>query len=210
MREAANWLGVGAGLSVIALYPLFLHGAIVTDLHAGTAMALVLVQAAATGLLVGRASRRHRWLALVAAATVVALSWHSTHHGLLAAAALNHAAIYFGLLALFGRTLRPGNEPLVTTMARKIRGSLTEEMLVYTRRVTIAWCLFFAGQLAMSALLFQSASEAAWSFFINILDLPLVATMFLLEYAYRLRRFRNYAHGSIADVVRVFSERAKP
>lgn len=198
---------VGAGLSLFALYPLLVHGAIVTDLDADAALALALVQAGVTGLVVGRAAPRFRWIALAGAIALFGLSWRSARDGLLAASAISHAAIYVGLLTLFGRTLLAGREPLITWIARRIRGSLTDEMLVYTRRVTIAWCLFFAGQMAMSALLFCIAPPAVWSFFINVLDLPLVAAMFLTEYAYRLRKFWNHSHGSIADVVRVFSER---
>ena len=214
MPSAAAWTrggaAVGAGLSLFALYPLLVHGAIVADLDADTALVLALVQAGVTGLVVSRAAPRFRWIALAGAIALFGLSWRSARDGLLAASAISHAAIYVGLLALFGRTLLAGREPLITWIARRIRGSLTDEMLVYTRRVTIAWCLFFAGQLAMSALLFAFAPPAVWSFFINVLDLPLVAAMFLTEYAYRLRKFWNYSHGSIADVVRVFSERPNP
>lgn len=214
MPSAAAWTrggaAVGAGLSLFALYPLLVHGAIVADLDADTALVLALVQAGVTGLVVGRAAPRFRWIALAGAIALFGLSWRSARDGLLAASAISHAAIYIGLLALFGRTLLAGREPLITWIARRIRGSLTDEMLVYTRRVTIAWCLFFAGQLAMSALLFAFAPPAVWSFFINVLDLPLVAAMFLTEYAYRLRKFWNHSHGSIADVVRVFSERPNP
>lgn len=214
MPSAAAWTrggaAVGAGLSLFALYPLLVHGAIVADLDADTALVMALVQAGVTGLVVGRAAPRFRWIALAGAIALFGLSWRSARDGLLAASAISHAAIYVGLLALFGRTLLAGREPLITWIARRIRGSLTDEMLVYTRRVTIAWCLFFAGQLAMSALLFALAPPTVWSFFINVLDLPLVAAMFLTEYAYRLRKFWNYSHGSIADVVRVFSERPNP
>ena len=216
MPGVAAWArggaAVGAGLSLFALslYPLLVHGAIVADLDADTALILALVQAGVTGLVIGRAVPRFRWVALAGAIALFGLSWRSARDGLLAASAISHAAIYVGLLTLFARTLLAGREPLITWVARRIRGNLTDEMLVYTRRVTIVWCLFFAGQLAISALLFVSAPPAVRSFFINVLDLPLVAAMFLVEYAYRLRKFRNHSHGSIADVVRVFSERPTP
>jgi uncharacterized membrane protein len=137
---------------------------------------------------------------------LVTVSWHSARGGLLAASGISHFAIYTGLLVLFSGTLVEGREPLITTVAWKVRGALTEEMVAYTRRVTWAWCFFFAGQLVVSLALFLFAPDTVWSLFINVLDLPLVATMFMLEYAYRLRRFWNYSHGSIADVVRIFTE----
>ncbi|SMH36386.1 COG4648 family protein [Azospirillum agricola] len=210
MRAVTAWVGGCVGLSLAAAYPLLVHGAVVADPGTGAALALALVQTGVTALVVGRLSPRHRWIALAAAIPLIALSWHSARDGLLAATGIGHAAIHAGLLVLFGRTLAPGREPLITGIARRVRGHLTDAMLVYTRRVTVAWCLFFAGQLAVSALLFLTASNTVWSFFVNVLDLPLVALMFLLEYACRLRRFPNLSHGSIADVVRVFAERPNP
>jgi uncharacterized membrane protein len=206
MRNAAAWAGVIAGLSALGCYPVLVHSTVASGQAGAFATALALVQAAITGWTISRFSPKGRWVALAAMAVLFGLSWHSARNGLLAASGVGHAVIYVGLLCLFAGTLAAGREPLITVMARRIRGSLTEEMEAYTRRVTWAWCFFFAGQLLVSLFLFLFASDTVWSFFINVLDLPLVVTMFLLEYAYRLSRFWNYSHGSIADVIRVFGE----
>jgi uncharacterized membrane protein len=196
----------GAGLLAVGCYPVLIHGAILSGQDTAATAALALVQAAVAGLAISRLSPKHRWIALAAVASLAALSWHSSRSGLLAASGVSHFVIYTGLLALFSGTLTQGREPLITTFARKVRGTLTEEMVTYTRRVTWAWCFFFAGQLTVSLALFLLAPDTVWSLFINVLDLPLVATMFMLEYAYRLRRFWNHSHGSIADIVRIFAE----
>lgn len=107
--------------------------------------------------------------------------------GLVAVAASAHWAIYATLLATFAWTLRPGHEPLITAMSRRMNGRMTDELAGYTRRVTIAWCGFFAAQLATSLALFLLTPLVVWSFFVNILDLPLVATMFAAEYLVRRR-----------------------
>jgi uncharacterized membrane protein len=204
MRRGAAWAVTGAGLLAVGCYPVLIHGVVISG--QGTATVLALVQAAVTGLTIARLLPKYRWIALAAMMALVTVSWHSARGGLLAASGISHFAIYTGLLVLFSGTLVEGREPLITTIAWKVRGALTEEMVAYTRRVTWAWCFFFAGQLVVSLALFLFAPDTVWSLFINVLDLPLVATMFMLEYAYRLRRFWNYSHGSIADVVRIFTE----
>src|ERR1700757_2248134 len=63
--------------------------------------------------------------------------------GFVTVSALTHWGIYASLLAGFALTLRPGHEPLITGMARRLDG-LDAELAAYTRKVTIAWSLFFA------------------------------------------------------------------
>ncbi len=120
--------------------------------------------------------------------------------------ALTHWGIYVGLLAGFALTLRPGHEPLITAMARRMHGPLTAEMLSYTRKVTIAWSLFFAVQLSISIGLFCAAPLVWWSFFVNILDIPLVALMFAAEYAIRLRVLDDPPRHSLRAIVGMITE----
>jgi uncharacterized membrane protein len=117
-----------------------------------------------------------------------------------------HAAAHSFLLWFFGRTLRHGKEPLISRLARRVHGGLPPYMELYTRRVTAAWCIFFAGQLVASALLFAFASLHVWSLFINIVSFPLVVLMFAGEYLYRVTRYRDYPHASIARSIRAFAE----
>lgn len=126
--------------------------------------------------------------------------------GFIAASAATHWTIYSGLLLTFGLTLRPGREALITTMARKMHGQVTDELRGYTRRVTWAWCCFFASQLAISIGLFFFAPIVIWSFFVNILDLPLVAVMFGAEYLFRLRWMPSAPRHSVAEIVRMVAD----
>ena len=130
--------------------------------------------------------------------------------GVVTASALTHWAIYGGLLLTFGLTLRPGRQALLTTMARKVHGALSDEVTVYTRRATWAWCGFFAAQLTTSVTLFLFAPLVVWSFFVNVLDLPLVATMFAAEYLCRLTCLRDPPRQSLAQIVRMITEVRKP
>jgi uncharacterized membrane protein len=109
----------------------------------------------------------------------------------LASAGLCHAVAYASLLAWFSSSLRPGREPVVTGFARRMRRTMPAKVVRYTRRVTIAWCLFFAVQIGMSATLLAVAPQGTWSSFVNLWNLPLVATMFLAEFGCRLLLFRR-------------------
>jgi len=110
------------------------------------------------------------------------------------------------LLATFGLTLRPGHEPLITGMARRLHGDIAAELVTYTRNVTIAWTVFFAMQLALSIGLFCFAPLVVWSFFVNILDIPLVAAMFAAEYAIRLRVLRDPPRHSLSAIIGMITE----
>jgi hypothetical protein len=122
------------------------------------------------------------------------------HIGFITASAVTHWAIYVGLLATFALTLRTGREPLITAMTRRLHGEISDELVVYTRRVTIAWSCFFAAQLATSATLFLFAPIVVWSFFVNVLDIPLVLMMFTAEYACRLYCLRDPPRHSLSAI----------
>jgi uncharacterized membrane protein len=52
--------------------------------------------------------------------------------------------LMLGWLAFFfGRTLWPGQEPLITRIARVSDPALPAELLRYTRRLTAVWCAWF-------------------------------------------------------------------
>lgn len=112
--------------------------------------------------------------------------------------------VYGFLFWLFVRTLRAGRQPLITKLALHVHGQLPDDMIRYTRRVTVAWCAFFAAMAVASVLLFLLAPLPVWSVFNNLLNLPLVVAMYLGEYAWRLWRYPDFSHASIATVVRAF------
>jgi uncharacterized membrane protein len=116
---------------------------------------------------------------------------------------LPSAAINLLLAWFFGRTLVRGRTPLVTALARVVRGvsPLPPELERYTRRVTWAWSLFFAATVAVSAALAAFAPLATWSLFANVLAAPLVAAMFAGEYAYRRWRLAAYEHVPLRTIV---------
>src|SRR5687768_563915 len=107
------------------------------------------------------------WIAFVPAACI-AYQWlvHAlivdaqTPSTRVALAVLNgfpHAAINVSLMWIFGRTLLHGREPLITAFARRIHGTVPPHIQPYTRRVTVAWCVFFAAQVLVSAILLAAS-----------------------------------------------------
>lgn len=149
---------------------------------------------------------------LIAAAVVaypLAAWWAAEFGGAAGQAALWLGALpqvfcYLGLLWIFGRTLGPGKQALITRLARAVHGELPIPIERYTRRVTWYWCLFFAAMALGSTILLALVSVDAWLFFANVLNLPLLAAAFVLEYVYRLLRFPGFAHLSLSGTLRAF------
>jgi uncharacterized membrane protein len=117
-----------------------------------------------------------------------------------------HGTIYGSLLLMFALTLRPGHEPLVTAITRRLHSTVPDELAIYTRRVTVAWCCFFAVQLVTSATLLLFAPLVVWSFFVNILDLPLVVAMFAAEYMVRLWCLQDPPRHSVSAIVNIITD----
>jgi uncharacterized membrane protein len=113
-------------------------------------------------------------------------------------------AICGALAWWFGSSLRLGRVALVTRMARAVHGTLPPPIERYTRKVTLAWAAFLVALCVVSLLLFTLASRGAWSVFANLLLLPLVALMFVAEYAYRTLRYRWFAPATLAESVSAF------
>ena len=125
--------------------------------------------------------------------------------GLLALNGLMHASLNLFLLWFFWRTLLKGKVPLISQIASHINGPLEPEILAYARHATIAWCIFFTLQVSSSLLLYFFAPLYYWSFFINVLDLPMLMLMFVAEHTYRRFRFPDHTRTSIMKVIEVYS-----
>jgi len=203
--QVCRWLGIA--LAAIA-YPVVAHysssPAFVADrplLSAGIA----LLPAVGLALWLSLSSGRGGWK-LVSAGVLLGLLWFSwpflerNFHWIYF---IQHAGSNAALACFFGRTLGRCSVPLVARMAESVCGPLSPALSRYTRRVTLAWSLFFAANAAISALLFRYASLEAWSLFANILSLPLLALMFTLEYQVRLRLLPDERHRPL-DALRAY------
>jgi len=116
-------------------------------------------------------------------------------------------ALNLGLAFAFGRTLRHGREPLISTFARLERGTLEPDLAAYTRSLTVGWVGFFVGAAALSAALAFATPFAVWGGFVAVGNPFAVAAFFLGEFAFRKRRFPQYRHASPLALARLVAAR---
>jgi len=107
------------------------------------------------------------------------------------------------LLMVFARTLLPGETPLVSRVASLWRGALDDAVARYTRRVTIAWVVFFAVMVAESIVLALFAPVYIWSLFTNFLNYLSVLFFFIVEYRLRFQFLPNHEHLEFRDFCRL-------
>ncbi|MGH7188710.1 MAG: hypothetical protein ACREF0_05925 [Acetobacteraceae bacterium] len=120
--------------------------------------------------------------------------------GFVTVSARAHRAISSSLLLTFALTLRPGREALITAVARELHGTISHEIVITTRRVTVAWCCFFATELTTFATRFLLAPLVVWSFFVNVLDIALVVAMFSADCLCRRHCLQNPPRHSLASM----------
>jgi uncharacterized membrane protein len=112
---------------------------------------------------------------------------------------------FYSLMALsFGLSLRKGRVSLCTQLADKVHGPLNSQELIYTRRVTAAWALFFLSIAAVTLCLFVLAPLRVWSFFANFCVVPLMVLMFVVEYAIRRRVLPHVSRRGMLAAIRVY------
>jgi uncharacterized membrane protein len=117
---------------------------------------------------------------------------------------IQQSAAYALLSFTFARTLAHGRTPLCTRFARMTHGSLDSAAERYTRQVTLSWSVFFGAMTFVLVGLFLLAPLRIWSIFANFCALPLIAAMFVAEYAVRGWALPQMKHGSILEGVRAY------
>jgi uncharacterized membrane protein len=115
-----------------------------------------------------------------------------------------HAGIHLFLAVGFGSTLRAGRTPLITTLAARVHREFTPARLLYTRKVTIAWTVYFVAMAAVSLALFAFAPFDTWALFANLLTPCAMVLMFGAEYTLRYRLHPEFERTSVADAIRSY------
>ena len=207
--------GRAIGLVALGAYPAVIHATLVLAGTSTLGTALVVGEVAVVALVCALQFSRRLPLVLAMLVVVSAVNafWNFGSGLIVAASGIPHGAVNFILLTVFGSSLLPGRVPLITTVSQRLSSRpLTTELLRYTRSVTLAWCFFFALELIASFLLLLLAPLQVWSLFVNVLTMPLVALMYVVEYTYRRSRFRYHEHRTILQVIELFSsgEALKP
>ena len=161
------------------------------------------------------------WLGLAGAAVMVVPGVWGFGMGAALAAALLLAdaetllkfppvVINLALAAWFGRSLAPGEEPVISWFARLVRGAeLPADLARYTRNSTLMWTVFFSGMAGVAVALAVLATQQTWSLFANGINYLLVGALFVGEFAYRRLRYRHHRHAHFAEVVRTIARAGK-
>jgi uncharacterized membrane protein len=204
-RRRRSWAALAVILSVG--FAVLAHAAIVEGISPTVGALLSLIPLAAfAAWSVRRAHSRAAAIGLLlVAAVAIALGWGALERNFPRLFFVEHAGINLLLAVVFGRTLLRGAEPLVTRFARLVHGTIPPEVERYTRHVTLAWTIFFGTLFALSCSLYLGGWLAAWSMLANILSPILIASMFLVEYAVRLRALPNWERAGILAGIRAFS-----
>ncbi|GIL38194.1 hypothetical protein TMPK1_04310 [Rhodospirillales bacterium TMPK1] len=111
---------------------------------------------------------------------------------------------YGFLLRAFATTLRAGQEPLITNIARRVRGTvLPPDINRYTRNVTLLWVAVFAAQLVLSVALLLLAPLAWWAAFVTWISPLSVVLVFALEFVVRRILLRHHPRDRLRDLAKV-------
>ena len=190
-------------LALIILYPLLVHLSVTTDVPQLQVVAIICF---ACGLLFKglRRGSKPAWLAL-GGVSLIALGF-----GLLDITLyvlyLPPILLPLLLLFVFGRTLIPGQEPLVTAIGEASRGPLSAEMRRYTRLITQFWCGVFLAMMLWSLTLPWLEQPELWSWFTNIINYGLVAVFFVGEFILRRYLFPEHNHPGFVEYLRIVAQ----
>ena len=97
------------------------------------------------------------------------------------------------LLAIFARSLALP-PTIIERLARLTDPDLPPHAVAYTRKVTVAWCVFFAmnGTAALATTLF--ASMEIWTLYNGLIAYVLMGAMFVVEYPIRVYVRQKHAN----------------
>ena len=157
--------------------------------------------------------RQQRVIAALAALATAGLALQAWRGGGLAAESIyfiEHVAIHVLLAIVFGVTLRAGRESLITTLARRVHGSLTPDMAIYTRKVTWTWTVYFVTMAALSLALFALVPFSTWAAFAGLATPFAMLALFVGEYLLRYRLHPEFERATLAQSVRAYANRSAP
>lgn len=188
--------------ALLLVYPLAVHLALVADqvLIASTVLLLVSATCIVATLASVTGSWRGRGVFLLLFGTVAAFSLLNLMSQTRYALYLPPILINLAMLVIFANTLLPGREPLITRFHRlAVNHNIDSTITVYTRRLTWIWACLFAVMALESIVLAVVAPLTVWSLFTNFLNYVFIVTLLVGEYLYRIVRYRDQQHPSLAQ-----------
>jgi uncharacterized membrane protein len=208
MTVSAGWLVKVVTVAAVVAYPFLLHFFIVKNATGPLGIGLALLPIGAYVLWLMRKTKHPMRIALMLAvgALLLGLAWSAKLIDFSASYFVEHLLFNSLLMILFGSSLIQGREPLISSLARRVHGSLPKEIAEYTVKVTWVWTFYFAATIIISLLLYFFAPLTVWSFFANVLGIPLAVLLFVGEYLYRIKTIPNFPHVSIFKGMQAMAE----
>ena len=117
-----------------------------------------------------------------------------------------HVAIHVVLALAFGLSLRPGVQPLITRAAERLHGSLTPTKERYTRRLTLAWSIYFVAMAIVSIAVHACLPFRLWALYANVGTPLALAAMFAGESWLRRRLHPEFERTSPRDMIGAFRQ----
>jgi predicted LPLAT superfamily acyltransferase/uncharacterized membrane protein len=117
------------------------------------------------------------------------------------------ALVNVGMLIVFWRSLG-GTASIVEEFARITGPDLSVAERRYCRSVTGVWCVFFALNGLVSAVLALVAPISWWTLYTGFLAYLLVGTLFGVEFAVRRYRFRRFGNGFVDRLLESLYDRS--
>ena len=208
MTVDAGWPIKLLTVAAVVAYPFVLHFYVVKNAGSPFGIGLALLPVVSYVFWLMRHTKHALRTALILAvgALIVGLAWSAKWIDFSASYFLEHLLFNSLLMILFGSSLLPGREPLISSLARRVHGSLPAEIAAYTVKVTWVWAIYFAATIVISLLLYFFAPLTVWSFFANVLGIPLAILLFVGEYIYRIKTIPNFPHVSIFKGMQAMAE----
>ncbi len=186
--------------ALIISYPVLVHASILFDQPRLQSVAIVCF---AAGILFKPLSERRRFAWLLLGLSVIVAGLLSYLNATLLLLYLPPILFPLMMLTVFGRTLMPGREPLVTAIGEQARGPLCDGMRRYTRHVTVLWCGVFLLMTASAVILPWLEDKSLWSWFTNVISYAFVGVLFLGEFLLRKRLFPDHDHPGFIEYLRI-------
>lgn len=212
-RRIPTHLAIATVLILLAAFALVsLIHVLLSDERGNPLALLIAVGWTAACALATSLGSRHRLAGLLLTAlslAAIALHWNWLERHVELVYLLQHAGSHAVLGIWFGHSLiaaRNGTgQALISRLATRVHGRpLPAPILRYAAQVTAVWTTYFVLMALASCALYAFGSLQAWSTLANLVTLPLVIALFVIEYAVRLRRHPDFEHVSILDGVRAF------
>ena len=194
-----------AGLAYVAISYRLMSSHPGSGWHAIVVVAPMLLLAAALAW-----QRRQRAIAAIAVAATALLLYQARDGGGLSAEAIyvvEHVAIHALLAVVFGLTLIGGRESLITALAQRVHSGLTPAMEIYSRKVTVAWTLYFVAMAALSLVLYALAPFSTWAAFAGLASPLALLALFVGEHVLRYRLHPEFERATLAQAVRAYASR---